>query len=159
MKIVVRFLIALSLFCLSIQSAVAETAMMPLLTMPPVLAAQQQHQPPIQDFVTILWDAFQNQKTDFQIQGEGVVIRILSDDLVEPRHQRFIIRISPKQTLLVAHNVDIANRIPNLQIDSAIEFYGEYAWNPEGGVIHWTHHDPDGNHVDGWLKYDGTTYQ
>ena len=118
-----------------------------------------QLQPPAQDFVAILWDAFQNQKNDIQIHGEGVVIRILSNDLVEPRHQRFIIKISPRQTLLVAHNIDIADRVQNLQTDSTIEFYGEYDWNPEGGVIHWTHHDPDGNHIDGWLKYNGNTYQ
>jgi hypothetical protein len=157
MKIVIRILITLSLLCLSIQSVAAETAMMPLLTMSPVLAAK--HQTPPQDFVTILWDAFENQKSDIQIRGEGVVIRLLSDDLVVPRHQRFIIRISPKQTLLVAHNTDIADRVPNLQIDSTIEFYGEYVWNAEGGVIHWTHHDPEYGHTDGWLKYAGTTYQ
>ena len=103
---------------------------------------QEKYHLPPQDFVTILWDAFENQKSDIQIRGEGVVIRLLSDDLVVPRHQRFIIRISPKQTLLVAHNIDIADRVSNLQIDSTIEFYGEYAWNAEGGVIHWTHHDP-----------------
>lgn len=121
------------------------------------VASQYQH--PAQDFVQILQEAFEQQQSNIQIQGEGTVIRLLSDDLVAPRHQRFIIRISPKQTLLVAHNIDIANRIQNLQIDSPIEFYGEYDWNAEGGVIHWTHHDPDGNHIDGWLRYSGNTYQ
>ena len=118
-----------------------------------------QQQPPTQDFITILFDAFENQKSDIQVQGEGVVIRLLSDDLVEPRHQRFIIRISPGQTLLVAHNIDIADRVQNLHTDSTIKFYGEYDWNPEGGVIHWTHHDPEGAHIGGWLRYDGKTYQ
>lgn len=118
-----------------------------------------QYQQPAQDFVQILQEAFEQQQSDMQIQGEGVIIRLLSDDLVAPRHQRFIIRISPQQTLLVAHNIDIADRVQNLQVDSSIEFYGEYDWNTEGGVIHWTHHDPDGNHTDGWLRYSGTTYQ
>ena len=118
-----------------------------------------QYQSPPQDYVAILQDAFENKMSDIQIQGEGVVIRLLSDDLVIPRHQRFIIRVSPKQTLLVAHNIDIADRVPNLQTNTSIEFYGEYDWNEEGGVIHWTHHDPDGSHIDGWLKYAGTIYQ
>ncbi|MGB5684290.1 MAG: DUF3465 domain-containing protein [Candidatus Electrothrix sp.] len=117
------------------------------------------NQNPTQDFVAILQEAFDNQQSDIQVQGEGIVIRLLSDDLVAPRHQRFIIRISPKQTLLIAHNIDIANRVPDLQLNSTIEFYGEYEWNAEGGVIHWTHSDPDGDHLDGWLKYAGKTYQ
>jgi len=26
-------------------------------------------------------------------------------------------------------------------------------------VIHWTHHDPQGKHINGWLKYQGKMYQ
>lgn len=157
MKIVIKILITLALLYFNIQSAAAETGMVPSLTMQPILAAK--YHTPTQDFVTILWDAFENQKSDIQIRGKGVVTMLLPDDLVVPRHQRFIIRISPKQTLLVAHNIDIADRISNLQIDSIIEFYGEYVWNSKGGIIHWTHHDSDGVHPGGWLKYEETTYQ
>jgi hypothetical protein len=32
-------------------------------------------------------------------------------------------------------------------------------WNPQGGVIHWTHHDPAGRHLSGWVKHNGRTYQ
>ncbi len=85
--------------------------------------------------------------------------RILSDDLNGSRHQRFILQISQKLTVLVAHNIDIADRLPGLTVNSLVEFYGEYEWNDLGGVIHWTHHDPDGYHIDGWLKYNGKTYQ
>lgn len=130
-----------------------------LLTITVILSGiAAQNQEPATGFVTILQEAFDNQLSDIQVQGEGVVTRLLPDDLEGDRHQRFILRVSPKQTLLVAHNIDIADRVPGLQIDSSIEFYGEYEWNVEGGVIHWTHHDPNGYHVDGWLKYAGRTY-
>lgn len=118
-----------------------------------------QTQEPPKDFVAILQDAFKNQLSDIQVQGEGAVTRLLPDDLEGDKHQRFILRVSPKQTLLIAHNIDIADRVPDLQINSTVEFYGEYEWNVEGGVIHWTHHDPDGYHLDGWLNYAGQTYQ
>ena len=32
-------------------------------------------------------------------------------------------------------------------------------WNEQGGIIHWTHHDPDGRHLPGWIKHNGRTYQ
>lgn len=112
-----------------------------------------------QTYIDILQNAFDNQLSDIQVLGEGIVTRILPDDLKGDRHQRFILRVSPIQTLLIAHNIDIANKVPDLTIDSTVEFYGEYEWNKEGGVIHWTHHDPDGYHEGGWLKYSGRTYQ
>ncbi len=120
---------------------------------------QQPELPTTPDFVTILEDAFDNQKSDFQIQGEGVVTRILSDDIDGSRHQRFILQIGQKLTVLVAHNIDIADRLPGLTMNSTVEFYGEYEWNDLGGVIHWTHLDPQGYHINGWLKYNGETYQ
>jgi cold shock CspA family protein len=94
-----------------------------------------------------------------QMGGEGVVVRVLSDDNVGSRHQRFILRLASGQTLLIAHNIDIASRIETLSSGDRVEFHGQYESNPEGGVIHWTHHDPAGNHVSGWLKHNGMVYQ
>jgi hypothetical protein len=106
-----------------------------------------------------LQDAYNNRQNGLQVYGEGIVTEILSDDLQGARHQRFIVRLSSGQTLLVAHNIDVAPRINRLRTGYTVAFYGEYEWNSKGGVIHWTHHDPDGRHVDGWLKHDGKTYR
>lgn len=103
--------------------------------------------------------AFQNRQGDLQVQAKGKVERVLSDDNKGSRHQRFIIRLTENQTLLVAHNIDLAPRINNLKPGDFVEFYGEYEWNAKGGVIHWTHHDPNKKHVDGWLKHKGKIYQ
>ena len=67
--------------------------------------------------------------------------------------------MSNGQTLLVAHNIDLAPRIEGLRTGDTVEFYGEYEWNPKGGVIHWTHHAPNNDHVGGWLRHAGRTYQ
>jgi hypothetical protein len=32
-------------------------------------------------------------------------------------------------------------------------------WNEKGGVVHWTHRDPGGRHMAGWLAHNGKTYQ
>lgn len=61
--------------------------------------------------------------------------------------------------MLIAHNIDLAPRINAIKVGDEVEFYGEYEWNSKGGLIHWTHTDPKGYHVDGWLKHAGKTYQ
>ena len=94
-----------------------------------------------------------------QVKGSGTVVRILADDNDGSRHQRFILEVSTGQTLLVAHNIDLAPRISSLSTGDIVEFYGEYEPNPQGGVIHWTHHDPQGRHVAGWLQHRGQRYQ
>ena len=109
--------------------------------------------------VSVLQHAFSNRQSDLQVQGEGVVIKILLDDVQGSRHQRFILRLADGQTLLIAHNIDLASRINGLSTGDNVAFYGEYEWNEKGGVLHWTHHDPGGRHIGGWLKHDGKTYQ
>lgn len=83
---------------------------------------------------------------------------MLPDDNDGDRHQRAIIVLSNKRTILIAHNIDLAPRVPWREGDT-IEFYGEYEWSEEGGVMHWTHHDPARRHVDGWIKLDGKVYK
>ena len=107
----------------------------------------------------ILATAFDNHESNFQVQGIGTVVRILPDDNEGSRHQKFIVQLSSGQTLLVAHNIDLAKRIESLETGDSIEFNGEYEWNSKGGIIHWTHHDPHGKHVAGWLKHNGRMYQ
>ena len=106
-----------------------------------------------------LASAFEERKSGVQVDGSGVVIKVLPDDNDGSRHQRFILRLDSGQTLLVAHNIDVAPRIPSLGVGDVVAFNGEYEWNSNGGVLHWTHHDPAGHHMTGWLKQGGQTYQ
>ena len=103
--------------------------------------------------------AFNSKKSDFQIQDAGVIVKVLPDDLKGSRHQKFILKSRSGATVLIAHNIDLAPKIKTLREGDRLEFFGEYEWNPRGGVVHWTHHDPKGYHVSGWLKHNGKTYQ
>jgi len=94
-----------------------------------------------------------------QVKGSGTVIRILKDDNQGSRHQKFILKLSSGQTILVAHNIDLAPRINSISKGDSVQFYGEYEWNNKGGVVHWTHRDPNGNHIGGWLKHNRRVYQ
>lgn len=103
--------------------------------------------------------AYANHESGVQVSGRGSVTRILDDDTEGGRHQRFILALASGQTLLVAHNIDLAPRIETLREGDTVSFRGEYEWNDRGGVVHWTHHDPQGQHEGGWLKHDGRTYE
>ncbi len=103
--------------------------------------------------------AFASKRSDVQITGKGIVVKVLADDLKGSRHQKFILDIGRGQTLLVAHNIDLAPRVSSLRSGDQIEYLGEYEYNQRGGVLHWTHHDPAGRHMDGWLKRRGQTFR
>ena len=103
--------------------------------------------------------AFANRLSDLQVRVAGRVERLLPDDREGSRHQRFILRLASGRTLLVAHNIDLAPRVDGLQKGDRLELYGEYEWNRQGGVIHWTHRDPRGNHAHGWIKHQGRRYE
>jgi hypothetical protein len=103
--------------------------------------------------------AFDAHSSDLEVEGQGTVVRVLADDDEGARHQRFILRLDSGQTLLIAHNIDIAPRIDGLAVGDVIAFRGVYEWNAEGGTVHWTHRDPGGAHAAGWLRRDGRLYE
>jgi hypothetical protein len=110
------------------------------------------------DAGTAVAEAFRSRRSHVEVQAGGRVVRVLPDDRQGSPHERFLVRVDGETTVLVAHNLDLAPRIP-LAAGDSIELRGEYEWNPKGGVIHWTHRDPDGRHQDGWIRYRGRLYQ
>jgi hypothetical protein len=103
--------------------------------------------------------AIKNRSSHVQVKGSGTVVKVLRDDRQGSQHQKFILRLPSGQTLLVAHNIDLAPRINHIKRGDTVEFYGQYEWSPKGGTLHWTHHDPRGHHASGWLKHYGRTYK
>lgn len=102
---------------------------------------------------------FDKKANDAMVDGTGQVVKLLNDDNKGSRHQRFLVKIADGQTLLFAHNIDLALRIDTLKVGDKIEFRGEYSYNPKGGIVHWTHLDPRNQHAAGWIKHNGIMYQ
>jgi len=86
------------------------------------------------------------------IEVTGFVRRLLSDDNDGSRHQRFIIETAGRRTLLIAHNIDLAERVP-LGMGDRVRVRGMYGWNELGGLVHWTHRDPHGVEDGGYVRY------
>jgi hypothetical protein len=91
------------------------------------------------------------------IEAGGRVVRLLPDDREEVRHQRFVVRTATGQNLLVAHNLEVSERVP-LGMADRVGFRGLYAWNDLGGTVHWTHHDPRGEEEGGWIEFRRRRY-
>lgn len=102
--------------------------------------------------------AADSQKSGWWLTTQGKVIKTLKDDTRGSQHQKFLIKLAPDITLLVAHNIDLAPRVP-LQKGDTIKIRGRYEWNNRGGLIHWTHHDPKGRKKDGWIYHGGKYYK
>jgi hypothetical protein len=86
---------------------------------------------------------------------EGEVVKVLKDDLKGDKHQKFILKIN-EYTVLLVHNIDIAPRVPAIKGDILI-VNGEYEWNNQGGLVHWTHRSTN-SHPEGWVKHKNIKY-
>lgn len=100
---------------------------------------------------------FAQKQSHVWLEGHGVVKKLLPDDTKGAKHQRFLVTIAPEQTLLFAHNIDLAQRA-EVNVGDQVQFRGEYIYNPKGGIMHWTHHDPQGRQG-GWIRVNGQTYE
>lgn len=101
--------------------------------------------------------AASQQKRNLPIEFSAVVTKLLKDDLEGLTHQRFLVRAAGL-SILVAHNLDLAERAP-VKVGDTVRLRGEYVWNNKGGVMHWTHHDPRGRHAAGFIEVGGQRVQ
>jgi hypothetical protein len=95
------------------------------------------------------------------VEGAGTVTRLMRDDTKRPRHQRFVVKIGSGVnafTVMIAHNIDLASRVP-LKKGDQITFRGEYIWSEQGGTVHWTHDDPQHKGENGWIRWKDFVYR
>jgi len=104
--------------------------------------------------------AFERHAGGVQVTATGVIDRVLSDqDGPSGPHERFIVRLPDVgMTVLVEHNLSIAPRVP-VVVAEPVVVHGEYIWNSQGGLVHFTHHDADRSHEGGYIVYGGRRYE
>jgi hypothetical protein len=108
-------------------------------------------------------DAIRQHHTHQEVTVEGTVAQVLRvSTSATGRHERFVLDVhtgsGDEQLILVAHNIDIAPEVPLQQGDDVI-VHGDLEIDPQGPVIHWTHHDPSGRNPPGFIKVHGQTYE
>jgi len=109
-----------------------------------------------------LVEAMDAERSGVMLTVVAEVLKTLPDDRDGSRHQRFLLSIddagAPYDTLLIAHNIDLAPRVP-LRAGDTVTVRGQYEWNDKGGVVHWTHHDPGDRREGGYILHDGSRYE
>lgn len=103
------------------------------------------------------WEAHKSHAAKAEVTVVGTVKKILAEDHKGTAHQRFILKVE-NLSILVAHNIDLAPRVP-VKVGDEVILHGEYIYKDKGGVLHWTHRDPRHKHPDGWICFQGKIYQ
>ena len=114
--------------------------------------------PPVSEGVAAIQSAFAGEQSGMMVEAAGVVKKVLPDDNDGDRHQKLIVDLGDRHSILISHNIDVAPRVPVKQGES-IEFRGQYEWSEQGGVVHWTHHAPGGRREGGWIRHAGQLYE
>ncbi len=113
---------------------------------------------PRSEGLAALQAAYEAGQSGVMVEATGRIKKVLPDDRDGDRHQKFILDIDRRHTVLVSHNIDLAPRAP-VQEGDTVTVFGQYEWSEPGGVLHWTHRDPQGRRRGGWIRHNGQTYE
>lgn len=130
-------------------------ALLATLALSACAAAQQ---PPDDANVCRVYSA---QQSRAEVVADGTVVDVLGTRRgPSGEHEGFLLRLSGGCDLLVRveTNLDLTGPMP-LHANEHVVVKGEYEYDPMGGVIHWTHHDPRGRHDGGYVRAGDRTYQ
>lgn len=109
-----------------------------------------------------VYDAWRAQRSRVEVTATGSVARVLGDRSgPSGMHEGFLLHLNGSQgrglTVRVEDNTDITGPIPMRSGDD-VQVRGEYIYDPRGGIIHYTHHDPRGRHSSGYVRVNGRVY-
>jgi hypothetical protein len=86
----------------------------------------------------------------------GTVTKLLPDDTVGLPHQHFMYKGDDGRVYKVAHNTDLAPKVP-LKVGDKVNFKGEVVAANPNYIMHWTHWNPQGGDG-GYIEWNGKKY-
>jgi hypothetical protein len=107
-------------------------------------------------FMTVQ-DAYRYHQTGMMAEVTGTVARVLLGDKDDTRNQKFIIRLTNGQSLLVLHDQVSGDRVP-VKVDDTVLVRGEYQWSETGGTLRFTQRDYSPRRMHGWIEHEGRRY-
>ena len=110
-----------------------------------------------------VYDAWRAGRSHIEVVANGSVARMLGTRRGRSgNHEGFLLHLSGSAgrglTVRVEDNVDLTGPIP-LSEGQDVVVRGEYIFDQRGGIVHYTHRDPRGRHISGYVLVDGKFYQ
>jgi len=105
--------------------------------------------------------AYASAQSGVEVIGTGLVVAVLgTSNGPSGEHEGFVLKLTGDCDLAVRveTNVDITGPVP-LHAGETVVVKGQFEDDTSGGVIHWTHHDPSGRHITGYVEAAGKYYQ
>jgi hypothetical protein len=103
---------------------------------------------------------FSEQATNREVIARGTVVAVLGlREGPSGEHEGYLLKLNGNCDLMlrVETNVSITGPVPVRRGEQMI-VKGVYVFNPMGGILHWTHHDPSGRHLSGYIVIGNRVY-
>lgn len=110
-----------------------------------------------------VYAAWRAGRSRVEVTASGSVARLLGTRVGRSgTHEGFLVHLSGAEgrglTIRVEDNVDLTGPIP-LTEGANVEVRGEYVFDARGGIVHYTHRDPAGRHIAGYVRVGDKFYQ
>jgi len=102
---------------------------------------------------------YKQQRGGVLVTSVGRIAKVLENQQSPYAAQVILIRLSSGRKLLIKHNIEKAQPVPEPAVGEMLSFAGTYSWNSKGGMILSTYQHANKPQRSGWLKYQDVTYQ
>ncbi|MFZ3229727.1 MAG: DUF3465 domain-containing protein [Pseudobdellovibrio sp.] len=113
---------------------------------------------PVSDDAALIQAVTSHKQVSF-VKAEGLVVSgLLKDDTNGSPHQKFNVKLTSGQVIMIVSNLDMCEKIP-VQVGDVVGAGGQFIpTGKSGGLLHWTHKDPKKIRPDGFIELGGRVF-